>query len=72
MTWFFGDRSGWLKNYMGVFQKLGEGYPKMDGLCIMEKPIKHGMIWGYHYFWKHPYVGIYLNLPVCLEDMTTW
>ena len=21
---------------------------------IMEKHIKHGMIWGYHYFWKHP------------------
>ena len=20
----------------------------------MENPIKHGMIWGYHYFWKHP------------------
>ena len=22
---------------------------------IMEHPIKHGMIWGHHYFWKHPY-----------------
>ena len=29
--WWLGDRSGWLKNYMGVFQKFGEGYPKMDG-----------------------------------------
>ena len=22
---------------------------------IMKNPIKHGMIWGYPYFWKHPY-----------------
>ena len=22
----------------------------------MENPIKHGMIWGSTYFWKHPYV----------------
>ena len=24
----------------------------------VEKPIKHGMIWGcFHYFWKHPNEG---------------
>ena len=23
---------------------------------FMENPIKHGMIWGYHYFWKHPFL----------------
>ncbi len=22
---------------------------------MVPNPIKHGMIWGYHYFWKHPY-----------------
>ena len=27
---------------------------------FMENPIKKWMIWGYHYFWKHPYG--------CLED----
>ena len=35
-------------------------FPKIvvsqNGWFIMEKPIKHGMIWGYHDFWKHPYV----------------
>lgn len=28
MTWW---SVRWLKNYMGVFQKFGEGYPKIDG-----------------------------------------
>ena len=33
------------------------GFPPKWMVKIMEKPIKHGMIWGAHpYFWKHPYV----------------
>ena len=36
---------------VGCFQKWG--YPQ-NGWFIMENPIKNGMIWGYHYFWKHP------------------
>ena len=35
----------------GCFQKLG--YPKMDGLEW--KTLLKWMIWGYHYFWKHPF-----------------
>ena len=29
------------------------GIPKMDGL--QWKTLSKWMIWGYHYFWKHPY-----------------
>ncbi len=38
----------------GCFQK--EGYRKMDGLSW--KTLLKFMIWGYHYFWKHPYIHI--------------
>ena len=34
-----------------VFPKIGV---PQNGWFIMENPIKDGMIWGYHYFWKHP------------------
>ena len=37
----------------------------MDGENFMETPIKHGMIWGYHYSWKHPY------RLVNIEDLST-
>ena len=40
----------------GCFQKYGENPPKWM-VKIMENPIKIikiRMIWGYHYFWKHP------------------
>ena len=37
-----------------VFPKIGVFPPKWM-VKIMENPIKNGMIWGYHYFWKHPY-----------------
>ena len=33
-----------------VFPKIGV---PQNGWFIMENPIKHGMIWGYPYFWKH-------------------
>ena len=36
------------------------GFPKIGGtpkwmVKMMENPIKNGMIWEYHYFWKHPH-----------------
>ena len=34
-----------------VFPKIGE---PQNGWFIMENPFKNGMIWGYHYFQKHP------------------
>jgi len=40
--------------WYGCFQKWW--YPKMDGLYIMEIPIKMDDLGGKtHYFWKHPY-----------------
>ena len=36
-----------------VFPKIGGKTPKMDGLKW--KTLLKWMIWGYHYFWKHPY-----------------
>ena len=38
---------------MDVSQKIGD-FTHQNGWFIMENPIKHGMIWGYHDFWKHP------------------
>ena len=35
-----------------VFPKIV--VPQKWMVYFMENPIKHGMIWGYHYFWKHP------------------
>ena len=37
---------------MGVSKNRGKK-PKMDGF-IMENPMNKWMIWGYHFFWKHP------------------
>ena len=42
--------------FIWVFPKIGVG-PKMDGLFHGSNPIFQWMIWGYHYFWKHPYLG---------------
>ena len=35
-----------------MFPKIGV---PQNGWFVRENPIKW-MIWGYHYFWKHPYV----------------
>ena len=40
---------------MGVSKNRGKN-PKMDGLYW--KTLLKWMIWGYPYFWKHPYVVI--------------
>ena len=37
------------------FPKIGVFNPPKWMVKIMENPIKHGMIWGYHYFGKYPY-----------------
>ena len=39
--------------HMGVSKNKG-GPPKWM-VKIMENPMNKWMIWGYHYFWKHPY-----------------
>ena len=53
------DRNIW------VFPKIGE--KPQNGWFIMGKPYKKWMIWGYHYFWKHPYCltisNSFLNWP---------
>ena len=49
----------------GCWTKIGGwNTPKMDGENFMENPIKHGMIWGYHYFWKYPYWNNPLAVPL--------
>ena len=47
-----------------VFPNIGVG--PQNGWCMMENPINM-MIWGYHYFWKHPYQKI-SNYNGCLKD----
>ena len=42
---------------MGVEPKIGVG--PQNGWFISWKPLLKWMIWGYHYFWKHPYVEGY-------------
>ena len=39
---------------MGVSKNANTGAPTWM-VKIMENPIKNGLFWGYHYFWKHPY-----------------
>ncbi len=41
-----------------VFPKIGV---PQNGWFIMENPIKW-MIWGDHYFWKHPHIYIYIHI----------
>ena len=41
--------------YIWVFPKIGV---PQNGWFIMENPIKW-MIWGYHYFWKHPFASLF-------------
>ena len=37
-----------------MFPKIGV---PQNGWFIMENPMNKWMIWGYHYFWKHPNDG---------------
>ena len=38
--------------YKWMFPKIGVG--PQNGWFTMENPMNKWMIWGYHYFWKHP------------------
>ena len=41
---------------MGVEPKIGGKTPKwMVNIIMVPNPMNKWMIWGYHYFWKHPY-----------------
>ena len=40
--------------YMDVSKNRGI-YPPKWMVKIMENPMNKWMIWGHHYFWKHPY-----------------
>ena len=46
-------------------------FPKIvvpqNGWFIIENPIKHGMIWGYHYFWKHTHIYIYRYIYIYIS-----
>ena len=44
----------------GVEPKIGVGYPPKWMVKTMENPINKWMIWGYHYFWKHPCRCLYI------------
>ena len=53
-----------------MFPKIG-GKPPKWMVKIMENPMNKWMIWGYHYFWKHPYYILYIILVgVCFEDLS--
>ena len=51
-----------------VFPKIGGFNPPKWMVKIMENPIKNGMIWGYHYFWKHPH----RKCPVKPGEVRIW
>ena len=60
-VWWFFRLQFW--TYLDVSKNYGT--PKWM-VYFMENPIKHGMIWGYHYFWKHPFgcLGYFSNWDV--------
>ncbi len=41
-----------------VFPKIGVPHGTPKWMVYNGKPYQDGMIWGYHYFWKHPYVAM--------------
>ena len=41
-----------------VFPKIGV---PQNGWFVMENPLNIWMIWGYHYFRKHPYIFMYIT-----------
>ena len=48
----------------GCFQKSGCLHPQ-NGWFISWKTLSKWMIWGYHHFWKHPYID-FLVKGTCL------
>ena len=53
-----------LKIMIWVFPKIGK-HPKMDGLWLMENPMKMWWFGGKtHYFRKHPYLVLWMDQPV--------
>ena len=53
--WLNGKRGVALRRWkMGVEPKNRGILPQNGWFIIMEKPMNKWMIWGYHYFWKHP------------------
>ena len=51
---------------MGVEPKIGGFYPQ-NGWFISWKTLLKLMIWGYHYFWKHPYDLLVASGSRCQE-----
>ena len=49
-------------HHLGVSKNRGILPPKWM-VKIMENPMNKWMIWGYHYFWKHPFLAKF-NLDV--------
>ena len=53
---------GWRIAMVNKGVSKNKRYPKMDGLWW--KTLLKWMIWGYHYFWKHPYPVVYRVLYI--------
>ena len=49
-------KSLWKCSYSWMVPKIGGKNPKWM-VKIMENRVFKWMIWGYHYFWKHPVLG---------------
>ncbi len=51
------SRCWWISNLgdMGVEPKIGGFYPPKWMVYFMENPMNKWIIWGYHYFRKHPH-----------------
>ena len=57
-----------LPSYMGVSKNMG--FPPKCMMKIMENPMNKWMIWWYHYFWKHPYRGYFINREIRIPFLT--
>ena len=53
----------WYGHYICMGVSKNRATPKWM-VKIMENPMNKWMIWGYHYFWKHPYVYIYTYIYI--------
>ena len=67
------DHASWCVEHMGVEPKIGWFYPQ-NGWWKSWTPLLKWMIWGYHYFWKHPYqisegrLEVFVCFFFCGED----